>query len=351
MIKIDRDQCPDYERMADMCALPPTRKDLADLAKKAGIPLKTLEDAVHVAETGQGKRKGKGKSKSKAKKSDKAGRGRERTARTQAAAVLIVTLVAAGVTYASISPVHYYLLLTGVLKEYCGLGTLSRITNDLIAREIGGRMTCQGIEQHNRTVIYGLWTAVAAAGVSVGYIKGNFWAAVRKVEDILIGKSHEKKTKKKKSSSFHSAKSSSGKSSSSRSSSGSTRGAAVMRKTKKRKSASSSGDDSPVAMRRRKSSSGRKEKLNAALLKLLETTNAPEGKYKDIASLDHLASATSRLTKKIKSAKKLPAQRVSSDKSSSGTTHGSDPAESPPHVPSLPPSGRAATRTRTRRKR
>ena len=107
MIKIHRDQCPDYERMADMCAVPPTRKDLADLAKKAGVPLKTLEDAVHVAETGHGKRKGKGK----AKKSNKAGRGRERTARTQAAAVLIVTLIAAGVTYASISPVHYYLLL------------------------------------------------------------------------------------------------------------------------------------------------------------------------------------------------------------------------------------------------
>tara|TARA_Y100001958_G_C21216953_1_gene542350 strand:+ start:440 stop:1486 length:1047 start_codon:yes stop_codon:yes gene_type:complete len=348
MIKIDRDQCPDYERMADMCALPPTRKDLADLAKKAGVPLKTLEDAVHVAETGQGKRKGKGKSKSKAKrkskakKSNKAGRGRERTARTQAAAVLIVTLVAAGVTYASISPVHYYLLLTGVLKEYCGLGTMSRIANDLIAREIGGRMTCQGIEQHNRTVIYGLWTAVAAAGVSVGYIKGNFWSAVRKVEDILIGKSHEKKTKKKKSSSHHSSKSSSE----------SPRGAAAaMHRTKKkrahrRSTSSSSSSDSSTSKKSSTSSRERQERMETALLRLLQTTNAPESKYKDIGSLEGLASTTSRLSRKLQKSKKKPAQRVSSDKSSSDGEAAESPVPSPKKE--AEPVGRS---TRSRRRR
>ena len=67
MIKIHRDQCPDYERMADMCAMPPTQEDLV-IWRREQMSHKVIEDAVHTSETGES-------AKVKRSKTNKSGRG------------------------------------------------------------------------------------------------------------------------------------------------------------------------------------------------------------------------------------------------------------------------------------
>lgn len=351
MIKIKRDhQCPDYEHELKQCRVRfPTKTDIQNLAKKAKVPLDTLESAIHTAKTGSGRRK----------RDNSHSVGKGRTAVTQAAAVIIVTLMAAGVATIAKGSIHYQLLVMGVIKQYCGLDFFSRTANDLVAAEIGGRLTCQQIEEHNMRVIVALWSACTGLGLSVAYINSNFWKAVSKVEDVLVQLTTRKKskTKKKRSASFHTA------------SDGSSPGAHAMasRRTRKKSSSRSTGTSSASSSRSsaspapsRRKTTGTKKRVKrsssprlspkispqSALRLLVDAATHDRGKYKEV-DFKKIGTQARKGLMSMQSRKK----KKSSSSSSGARTSSEDGSAKPSAQPSAQPSAKPKAKSGSRRRR
>ena len=362
MIKIKRDhQCPDYEQELKQCRVRfPTKTDIQNLAKKAKVPLDTLESAIHTAKTGSGRRK----------RDNSHSVGKGRTAVTQAAAVIIVTLMAAGVATIAKGSIHYQLLVMGVIKQYCGLDFFSRTANDLVAAEIGGRLTCQQIEEHNMRVIVALWSACTGLGLSVAYINSNFWKAVSKVEDVLVQLTTRKKskTKKKRSASFHTASEGSSPGAHAKASrrtrkKSSSRSTGTSSASSSRSSASSSRSSASPAPSRRKTTGTKKRvkrsssprlspKISpqSALRLLVDAATHDRGKYKEV-DFKKIGTQAKKGLMSMQSRKKKKSSSSSSGARTSSEDGSAKLSVKSPAQPSAQPSAKPKAKSGSRRRR
>ena len=175
----------------------------------------------------------------------------------RAVATALTLVIAGGAVALTAGTIRYGLILSGVIQPLCGTGMMERMAHDFIAAKIGGVNSCDQKAALWRQQLMNLYTMCVAGGVTVGYAKGNFWAAVDAVDAILaenlssgeqgkIGpatKAHAKSSSKfitadssghskKKTASSSSGSSSSGSSSSGSSSKGSAKGAAAAKSKK-----------------------------------------------------------------------------------------------------------------------
>ena len=170
----------------------------------------------------------------------------------RAVATALTLVIAGGAVALTAGTIRYGLIISGVIQPLCGTGMMERMAHDFIAAKIGGVNSCDQKAALWRQQLMNLYTMCVAGGVTVGYAKGNFWAAVDAVDAILaenlssgeqgkIGpatKAHAKSSSKfiTADSSGHSKKktasSSSGSSSSGSSSKGSAKGAAAAKSKK-----------------------------------------------------------------------------------------------------------------------